>query len=183
MFKSKNMKKLSLVVVTFLGLFAGCVSDQENNQIIYENNLRDIDKYLEENDLNSVKEFKDPGTGIVIVWQELSDSGILPENGDTLQVDYIGSLLNKSVFDTSIDSVARANNIFNPNREYTPLEIRFGYGQVIPGFEFGLSKMEMGDKATVIMPSLYAYGSDEFPGIPKNSVLVFELDLLDIIGQ
>ncbi len=177
------MNKLSLVVLAFLGLFAGCVSDEENTQIIHENDLKAIEKYLEENDLDSVKEFRDPGTGIVIIWQELSGSGILPENGDTLKVDYTGSFLNKTVFDTSLEAVARDNNIYNANREYNPLEIRYGYGQVIPGFEFGLSRMEMGDKATVLMPSLYAYGSEDIPGIPRNSALVFELDLVEINSQ
>jgi len=176
------MKKLSIGILSLLILFSGCVSDEENNQIIFERELQKIEKYLLENPIASVKEFVDPSTGIRILWQEVSESGKSAVNLDTIVVDYVGKLLNNSVFDTSLESVARQKNIFNPNRTYEPLQFLFGVGDVLPGFEFAIFKMEEGDKATVIMPSLYGYGSFETQGIPKNSPLLFELDLIQIKG-
>lgn len=176
------MKKLSVFILLATVLFSGCVSEEENSQIIFERDLKNIELYLSENAIASVKEFKDPASGVVMYWQELSASGKLPLVGDTLKVDYVGKLSTNKVFDTSLESVAKENDLFNANRVYAPLEVLFGYGQVIPGFEFALSKMEMGDKATVIIPSVYGYGSQESAAIPKNSILIFEIDMVAVNG-
>jgi FKBP-type peptidyl-prolyl cis-trans isomerase len=168
-------------VFAVLIIFSGCVSDQENSQVIFERDVKAIQDYLARNPIASVKKLEDNASGISIYWTELSGSGILPAVGDSVYVDYIGRLLNGTVFDTSIESAARANNIFSPNRRYAPLDLRFGLGQVIPGFEFALSKMEKGDKATVFMPSLYGYGSNPVGSIPANSPLAFELEIINIV--
>ena len=174
------MKRLSVIVFSIALLFSSCISDSENDQIIFQRNLDDIEKYVANNPITSVKEFNDPSTGIRIYWQELSGSGELAAIGDTLWVDYTGKLLNKFVFDTSIDSVARQNNIFNPNRDYEPFVMLFGLTGLIAGFEFALSKMEEGDIATVLMPSLYGYGGQGQGSIPANAPLLFEINLLEL---
>jgi FKBP-type peptidyl-prolyl cis-trans isomerase FklB len=174
------MKKLSLLLFALVGLLTGCVSDDENLQIILERDLAAIEKYVNENPIPSAKELVDNGTGIRIYWTSVSNSGKKPEVSDTISVNYTGKLLDNRVFDTSVESVARANNIFSSNRKYEPLRYPIGFGFTIPGFEFALLKMEEGDKATVIMPSLYAYGSEAVGTIPRNSPLVFELDLLEV---
>jgi FKBP-type peptidyl-prolyl cis-trans isomerase len=168
-------------VFALLIIFSGCVSDQENTQIIFERDVKAIQDYLAQNPINAVKKLEDSATGLSIYWSEVSGSGILPAVGDSVYVNYVGKFLNGTVFDTSIESVARANNIFSSNRRYAPLDVRFGYGQVIPGFEFALSKMEKGDKATVFMPSLYGYGSNPVGSIPANSPLAFELEIVNIV--
>jgi FKBP-type peptidyl-prolyl cis-trans isomerase FklB len=176
------MKRLSIGFLTVLILLSGCVSDEENNQIIFERDLQRIEEYLSQNPIASVKKLEDPATGIRILWQEVSESGKGPVALDTIVVDYVGKLLDNFVFDTSLESVARDENIFNPNRNYEPLQFLFGTRDVIPGFEFAIFNMEEGDKATVIMPSLYGYGAIEQAGIPRNSPLIFELDLIQIKG-
>ncbi|WP_194975486.1 FKBP-type peptidyl-prolyl cis-trans isomerase [Aquiflexum lacus] len=174
------MKRLSLVLFSIIIAFSSCISDSENDQIIFERNLVDIENYLADNPITSVKEFNDPTTGIRILWQEVSESGELANIGDTLWVDYSGKLLNNFVFDTSVDSVARQNNIFNPNRDYEPFVMLYGLTGLIVGFEFALSKMEEGDIATVLMPSLYGYGGQGQGSIPPNAPLLFELNLLEL---
>jgi FKBP-type peptidyl-prolyl cis-trans isomerase len=176
------MKNLSIGILLLLILFSGCVSDEENNQIIFERDLQKIEEYLVQNPIASVKKLEDPATGIRILWQEVSESGKSPVALDTIVVDYVGKLLNNFVFDTSLESVAKDKNIFNPNRTYEPLQFLFGISDVIAGFEFAIFNMEEGDKATVIMPSLYGYGTFEQSGIPRNSPLIFELDLIQIKG-
>jgi FKBP-type peptidyl-prolyl cis-trans isomerase FklB len=174
------MKKLSLVLFAVVGLMAGCVSDDENMQIILERDLAAIEKYVNENPIPSVKELVDRGTGIRIYWTAVSNSGEKAAVSDTVSVNYTGKILTNLVFDTSIESVARANNIFVSNRKYEPLRYPIGFGFTIPGFEFAILQMEEGDKATVIMPSLYGYGTESVGAIPANSPLVFELDLLEV---
>jgi FKBP-type peptidyl-prolyl cis-trans isomerase FklB len=180
MSKNNRMNKLGLIFLAVLGFFSSCVSDSENDQVIFQRNLEQIEKYISENDIPSVKEFNDPATGIRIYWQETSASGNSPAIGDSLRVDYVGKLLNNFVFDTSVDSVARANNMFNPNRTYGPFKMVFGVTSLIVGFDFALSKMEEGDIATVIFPSIYGYGSRDQNDIPANSPLVFQINLVQV---
>ncbi|PRY89706.1 FKBP-type peptidyl-prolyl cis-trans isomerase [Mongoliibacter ruber] len=175
------MKRISIVAVMVFLAFAGCISDEANLELLLDRDKQAIEKYLQENPIASVKEFVDEPTGLRVLWQELSESGIKPEFGDTLFVNYTGKLLNNVVFDSSIESVAKDNNIYNPNRPYEPFAFLFGYGnQAILGFEFALSIMEEGDVATTLFPSLYGYGNDERPSIPANSPLLFELEFVRI---
>lgn len=174
------MKRLGLIVFSIALVFTSCVSDSENDQIIFQRNLVDIEKYVENNPITSVKELIDPATGIRIYWQELSGSGELAEIADTLWVDYTGRLLNNFIFDTSIDSVARQNNIFNPNRDYEPFVMLFGLTSLIPGFQFALSYMEEGDIVTVLMPSLYGYGGQGQGSIPPHAPLLFEVNMMKL---
>lgn len=174
------MRKLSVFVFAIVGLLAGCVSDDENMQIIFERDLAEIEKYVNSNPIPAAKELIDNGTGIRIYWTSVSNSGNKAEVSDTISVNYTGKLLDNRVFDTSVESVARANSIYVSTRKYEPLRYPIGFGFTLPGFEYAILKMEQGDKATVIMPSLYAYGSEAVGSIPKNSPLVFELDLVEV---
>lgn len=175
------MKYLSLGILVLSVWLSACISDSENAQIIFERDKQKIEQFVRDNPISSVKEFSEPAMGIRIFWQEVSNSGRKASIGDTVVVDYVGKLLNGNVFDTSFESVARANNIFNPNRPYEPFKFSFGLDPVIQGFLFGISQMEEGDKATIIMPSLYGYGRDASPEIPSNSILMFELDYVQLI--
>lgn len=175
------MKRLSALLISAVWIFSGCVSDEENAQIIFEQDIRKIKDYVTQKPIPSVKELIDGGTGIRIYWKEVSGSGQKVSLGDTVLVNYTGKLLNNLVFDTSVDSVAKENNFFDPKRIYEPFRFIIGLGMVIPGFEFGVRNMEKGDIATVIMPSLYGYGSTGSGGlIPPNAPLIFELELVDI---
>lgn len=162
-------------------LMISCVSDQESAQVIYDRDVAAINDYIEANNLTNVKEYNDPTYGIRIIWQEVSDSGVEIELGDTLVVDYTGKLLSDRVFDSSIETVARDNNIYTSSREYIPLKFRLGLGSLIFGFEYGIAQMEEGDKATVFIPSDSGYGRNSNGDIPANSPLIFEMDLKEVI--
>ncbi len=78
--------------------------------------------------------------------------------GDNVSVDYIGSLEDGKVFDTSIESVAKAHNLSTPEREYVPLNFTAGRPGVIEGFSQGVMGMKVGDTKVLKIPPDKAYG-------------------------
>jgi FKBP-type peptidyl-prolyl cis-trans isomerase FklB len=158
-----------------------CVDADQTQEVILERDKEAIEKYLKENPISSVKEYSEPIEGFYMFWQVSTK----PERnnllrGDTVSVNYVGKTLNKKIFDTSIEQVARDNGIFSAGRKYQPLRYAVGYGFTITGFEFAISMMHPGEKATVIFPSRLGYGSQASGGIPANSPLIFELDLVQV---
>lgn len=172
---------LSLIAGSFA--LASCIDDEATDDAILANDKSAIEDYLETNTLVNVKEYYDEVSGIRVIWQEVSDSGLGVTSGDTLKVNYIGKLLSNKVFDTSLEQVAKDEGLFSQTRTYAPLKFPVGYGFLIPGFEVGVGLMEQGDKATVLIPSLFAYGKQGTNGIvpiPSNAPILFELDLLEV---
>ena len=89
----------------------------------------------------------------------IENEGIqMVENGDFVKVDYIGELEDGTVFDTSIEEVAKEAGMFNPGRQYEPLGFTVGAGQMIAGFDKGVVGMEVGEEKTITIPPEEAYG-------------------------
>ncbi len=96
-------------------------------------------------------------------------NGPSPTLGDRVQCNYRGTLLNGVEFDSSA-------------RHGGPAE--FGVNQVIPGWTEALQKMHVGDKWQLFVPSKLAYDMDPpRPPIEPGSMLVFEIELVDIVKK
>jgi len=96
-------------------------------------------------------------------------TGSNPKSTDTIRVDYVGTLLDGTTFDSSI---ARGE----------PAE--FPLDGVIPGWTEGIQTMKVGGKTKFYIPSALAYGeSGAGAVIAPNSTLVFEVDLLEIVSS
>lgn len=161
-------------------LFA-CVDDEQTQEAILERDKVAIEKFLQENPIASVKEYTETGEAFYMFWQVSTKpdrNNLL--RGDTVRVNYVGRTLEKRIFDTSIEQVAKDNGIFNATRRYQPLRFAVGYGLTISGFEFAISMMHPGEKATVIFPSRLGYGAQASGDIPANSPLIFELELVQV---
>ena len=158
-----------------------CIDPDQSIEVIDQKNKEEIESYLEKNPMSGVKEFKDVNESVYIFWDVSVDTafnkGLL--RLDTVKVNYIGKLLTKEVFDTSIEQVAKDNGVFKTGRNYVPLKFPLG-GAVISGFEYAVSLMRVGEKATVIFPSRLGYGNQTQNSIPANSPLIFELELLEV---
>jgi FKBP-type peptidyl-prolyl cis-trans isomerase len=89
-----------------------------------------------------------------------------PKATDTVKVHYHGTLLDGTVFDSSVERGE---------------PISFPLNQVIPGWTEGVQLMKVGDKFKFEIPPNLAYGPNSpSPKIPPNSTLVFEVELLGI---
>lgn len=92
-------------------------------------------------------------------------TGAKPAKGDRVSVHYEGSLLDGTVFDSSVE-------------RGEPIEFLLGVGQVIPGWDEGIQLLKVGDKARLLIPSDLAYGSRGAGGvIPPNAPLLFDVSL------
>jgi FKBP-type peptidyl-prolyl cis-trans isomerase len=81
-------------------------------------------------------------------------------------VHYTGKLTNGKVFDSSVD-------------RKKPFVFTIGKGQVIRGWDEGVAKMKVGEKAIITCPPDYAYGKQGAGGaVPPNATLIFEVELL-----
>jgi FKBP-type peptidyl-prolyl cis-trans isomerase len=91
--------------------------------------------------------------------------GAPPKPTDTVKVNYTGTLINGSVFDSSV-------------QRGQPAE--FELDKVIAGWTEGLQKTSKGGKIKLYVPPQLGYGDDGRPGIPPGSVLIFEVELVDV---
>ncbi|MBX2912356.1 MAG: FKBP-type peptidyl-prolyl cis-trans isomerase [Cyclobacteriaceae bacterium] len=108
-------------------------------------------------------------------------SGPTAAPGNEVSVNYAGYLLDGTLFDTSIESVAKANGAYTPGRPYEPLTLQAGSGQVIQGWEEAILLMNKGSKMRVWIPSTLAYGPRQRSEVIKpNSILVFDMEMMDI---
>ena len=129
-----------------------------------------IKEYL---DKNNIKATKNAEGVYVAVTQE--GTGGTPNPGDTVYVHYTGKLTNGKVFDSSQDSTLR------PGAPLEPIKFPIGRGFVIKGWDAGLSGLKKGSKAILVIPSVLAYGLQGSPPvIPGNSVIVFDVQMVDI---
>ncbi len=94
-------------------------------------------------------------------------TGPTPKATDKVKVHYRGTLIDGTEFDSS----------FKRNK---PAE--FPLNRVIPCWTEGVQKMKVGGKARLVCPANIAYGERGTPGIPPNSTLVFEVELIEIMA-
>jgi len=101
------------------------------------------------------------------------------QKGDTVSVHYLGKFQGGQVFDTSIESEAKKHGLHSPARDYKPLQVTLGAGQVIAGFEEAIIGMAINEEKEVTLPPEKAYGkTGRHPMAGKT--LVFKLRVTNI---
>lgn len=127
-----------------------------------EKNLKDGETFLAANKSKTGVKTLASGLQYKVI---KSGTGKIPKSTDTVKVHYTGTLIDGTVFDSSVE---RKEPLIIPVRG------------VIPGWTEALQLMKVGDKWQLFIPSKLAYGEQAPPKIGPNSVLVFEVELLSI---
>ena len=124
-----------------------------------------IQAYLKANNLNGIK----TKTGLYyVITQE--GTGANPAVGDEVNMNYTGMYLDGNKFDSNVDSAFS---------HMQPLIFPLGQGSVIQGWDEGIQLLKKGTKAKFILPSAIAYGKYGSGKIPADTILQFDVELLD----
>jgi FKBP-type peptidyl-prolyl cis-trans isomerase len=99
-------------------------------------------------------------SGLRYIVTKANPTGAALKAGQNINVNYAGTLLSGKSFDSGNFSFV------------------LGGGRVIAGFDEGIAKMKVGEKATLIFPSTLGYGSSGSGPIPANSPLVFDIEVV-----
>lgn len=94
-------------------------------------------------------------------------TGSAVKSGDTVSINYLGTLEDGSKFDSSYD-------------RNQPFETQIGVGQVIEGWDKGVVGMQVGGKRKLTIPYQMAYGENAYGPIPAKATLIFEVELMAI---
>jgi FKBP-type peptidyl-prolyl cis-trans isomerase len=137
------------------------------------NDDKDLQAYFTKNHITPTK----TASGLYYTIKE-EGSGELPKTGDTIVMNYTGTLLDGTKFDSNEDTAFH---------HVSPFQFSLGKGQVIKGWDEGVALLKTGAKATLYIPSPMAYGSQARPGgganpkgIPANSILLFDVQLISM---
>lgn len=147
---------ISLLSICFL--FGACKKQSEKDKTL-------ILDYLKDNHLDTVAQSTNEGVYYVMT---TIGTGTQPTASSRVKVHYEGFLLDGTKFDSSIDRGTPAT---------------FSLTQVIEGWQIGIPLFKKGGKGQLLIPSALAYGKNPpyGSGIPRNAVLRFTIELIDVL--
>lgn len=133
---------------------------------------KDLKTYFAKNKISPTK----TASGLYYTIKE-EGSGEMAAVGDSVTMNYTGTLLDGTKFDSNEDTAFH---------HVSPFDFILGKGMVIKGWDEGIALLKKGSKATLYIPSSMAYGVQARPGgganpkgIPANSILVFDVQVVN----
>jgi peptidylprolyl isomerase len=152
-----------IVTIALIGLVIFFVQRSFSNKQAAGENIKIGQEFLAENKLKDGVKTTDSGLQYLVLQEGTGTEH--PKASDKVTVHYHGTLINGSVFDSSVE------------RGKT---ISFGLNQVIKGWTEGVQLMVVGEKTRFFIPSELAYGNGGAGSIPPGSVLIFDVELFKI---
>ena len=149
------MKNLNYVMsLTLIMLILSCSKNKDYTQI--DEDI--IQEYIADNNLDAVA----TGSGLYYVI-ETPGNGVFPDLSSVVTVAYTGKLTDGIIFDQS-----------------SSVGISFPLTNVIQGWQEGIPLFSEGGRGKLLIPSALGYGNNAIGSIPANSVLIFDIELLDV---
>lgn len=150
---SKQFNFLVCFLIAVICIVTACRKDDP--EYIAERDKRRILEYLEKNELEAYE--LDSGVFIVVINPGV---GGHPSENSVVRMNYWGYLLDGTVFDTG-------NNVY------------MNLGQTVRGFQIGVQEFGKSGKGKILIPSALGYGERPPYGIPRNSVLIFDVEVVN----
>ena len=147
----------NFLILSILFSIYGCNQDSPNIQ-----QIENMQFFIDNKKNDQVIELE-PGLQYMII-DEGDLDGQSPKLNQTISAHFHGTLTNGEVFWTSIDGDPLTNEL----------------SKLIIGCQKTIALMKKGDKWKVFIDPMMAYGEEGRPGIPSNSILIFEIELLNI---
>lgn len=148
------MKKLIYLLLALLVVAGACKKEDDKEQYEIDDEL--IRNYLAENNIDATEH--DSGIYYVITKE---GTGGYPNLTHTVVVQYKGYLMDGTVFDESTNSV------------------EFPLSQLITGWQIAINLLEPGGEGQFFIPSQLGYGDQQVGDIPPNSILIFDITLVE----
>jgi len=152
-----------IIAVVTLALVALFFWNSSNNKKLATENIKEGDAFLAKN--RQVEGVKITESGLQYLVLNEGTGSKHPLATETVKVHYHGTLLDGTVFDSSVDRGE---------------PISFGLNQVIKGWTEGLQLMVVGQKMRLFIPSQLAYADRSAGAIQPGSLLIFDVELLAI---
>jgi FKBP-type peptidyl-prolyl cis-trans isomerase len=158
MIKKNSKSILFFLTIATIVLLVSCDPAKK-----YEKAEKDsITNYL---NTNSNLDYVQQSSGLYYL-ETLAGTGRQPVALDTVSVYYTGKFLNGTVFDSNVGG--------------SLLVFTIGKGEKLIGFEEGIMLMKQGGKATILLPSSLAYGTQGFYTIPGYTALLYDVELVKV---
>ncbi|MCX6755294.1 MAG: FKBP-type peptidyl-prolyl cis-trans isomerase [Candidatus Nomurabacteria bacterium] len=157
---NKNMSLgVSALVIVIVVVGAIYFTSNYKNKMPEENNIQNTQNNTVQNEPVSTTD-------------TANQEGRLTKAGDTVAMNYTGSLENGTVFDSNVDPKFK---------HVEPFVFNLGAGQVIKGWDQGLVGMKVGEKRHLVIKPEDGYGATGAGNIiPPNATLIFDVELLAI---
>lgn len=146
---------LSLFLLSIV--FFGCKKVSSTEQAKIDDDI--LKQYIADNNLNATA----TGTGLYYVVNNQGTGAGCNENS-SVKVSYKGYYTSGSVFDES-----------------SAAGISFSLKQVIQGWTEGIPKFNEGGEGILLIPSALGYGTNSSGSVPANSVLIFDVKLIEVL--
>ncbi len=148
------------VLLAFPLLFSACLDRTEvvDSALQMEEDLAVIDNFLSQNNINAIKD----KSGVRYEIQTLGTGGFPPKTDQQIKINYVGKFLGGNTFDEGGIATELVNKF-------------------ISGFQLAITTWPAGTKGRMWVPSPLGYGDQQVGTIPPNSILVFEVELQQVI--